>query len=234
MIKKAAAMNLKLITCLGAMLLFASAGAGCQALQCWPCQHSGCAKKTLNEGSIVETQLDLSPANAFVSVHYAKLKPRRVVIVTPHNRTSLFPEQTRFAEAFAAALRRKGVVEAVIAAPTTCSINAIQSGRFDEEQLVQVAAQYNADAVLYCEVTDFCAYAPLSASVSLSLVDARESVVLLSTDGSWDLRSPDDAYQFRSLLIQSGDQAEVEMKFNSPSEFTTFIGLLTADFISRY
>ena len=231
---KAAAMNLKLITCLGAILLLTSVVAGCQTRPFWPHRHSDCASQTVIEGSTVVAQPDLSPANAFVSDLYAKLKPRRAVIVTPHNRNALFPEQTRFAEALAVALRRKGVMEAVVAAPTKCSINAIQSGRFDERQLVRVAAEYNADAVLYCDVTNFSAYAPLSASVSLSLVDARESVVLLSTDGGWDLRSPDDAHQFRSLLIQSGDQAEVEMKFNSPSEFMTFIGLLTADFISRY
>lgn len=214
-------------------ILFVCFVVGCAPIQDWRRKHFGCAGG--NEVvQFVESAPVPTPANAFVSTHYGKLKPRRVVIISPNNRMQLFPEQTKFAEALSFALKKKGVMETVVGKPCACDIHSIQAGRFSEDQLVQLAERYNADAVLYCDVVDFSAYAPLSASISLSLIDARESVVLLSTDGAWDLRNPDDANQFRMLLSQYGDEAEIAMRFDSPSEFMTFIGILTADFISQF
>ena len=177
---------------------------------------------------------DPTPSNAFVSQLYSRLRPHRVVIVTPSNRMHEFHEQDEFALALVAGLRKHGVFEAVAGAEVPCNLNAIQSGNFDEQQLVNLANQYNVDAVIYCDVSQFSAYDPLQASVALSIVDARESVVLFCSDGVWNTREPETRSGFEMFLYQNGDDYSVETRLDSPSEFMSYVADSTARFIGQY
>lgn len=173
-------------------------------------------------------------SNAFVSPFFSELRPHRVAIVTPSNRMHEFHEQDQFAEALAIGLREHGVFEAIVGAEVPCNLNAIQSGQFDEQQLVNLASQYNVDAILYCDVIAFSAYEPLQASVALSIIDARESVVLFCSDGNWNMREPGTANGFQNFLQQGGADYATQSRMESPSEFVGYIADSTAKFISRY
>lgn len=177
---------------------------------------------------------DPTPSNAFVSPLYSRLRPHRVAIITPSNRMHEFHEQDKFAHALKVGLRKHGVFEAIVGAEVPCNLNAIQSGNFDEQQLVALANQYNVDAILYCDVNHFSAYDPLQASVALSIVDARESVVLFCSDGVWNTREPGTRGGFESFLYQNGDEYSVDMRLDSPTEFMSYVADSTARFMSQY
>lgn len=177
---------------------------------------------------------DPTPSSAFVSPLYRQLRPHRVAIVTPANRMQEFHEQDQFAESLAVALREHGVFEAVVGAEVRCNLNAIQSGHFDEQQLVNLAAMYNADAILYCDVISMSAYDPLQASVALSIVDARESVVLFCSDGNWNMRDPNTKNAFRNFLQSGGYDYATESRLESPSDFMEYVADSTAKFIGQH
>jgi hypothetical protein len=198
---------------------------------------TGCERiRSLRRGKEIPTAIVATPtpSNAFVSAHYSQLRPHRVAIVTPANRMQEFHEQDQFAEALAFSLRQHGVFETVVGSRVPCNLNAIQSGRYDEQQLVNLASQYNADAILYCDVTSFSAYDPLTASVAISIIDARESVVLFCSDGTWNLRDTATSNGFRNFLQRGGADYSIDSRLESPSEFVGYIADSTADFISKY
>ena len=175
-----------------------------------------------------------TPSNYFVSSYYDQLRPRRVVIVTPQSRSSAFRDQEKFAEEFAVQLRNAGIVDAVYTGTDhACNINAIRQGQFDEYQLVRLSQLYNADAVIYCDVVSMTPYAPLNASVSLAMVDARESVLLLAVDGNWDVRDPAVARPFKKFTCRSTrqDNFDSELRLQSPTEFLSFIAAELSQFI---
>lgn len=175
-----------------------------------------------------------TPSNAFVSPLYQRLRPHRVAVVTPPNRMNEFYEQDAFAEAFVVALRKYGVFEAVIGHEVPCNLNAIQSGNFDEQQLVSLAREYNVDAILYCDVINFSAYDPLRASVALSIVDARESVVLFCSDGSWNTRESETRNGYEWYLRETGEEYSVSSRLESPSEFMGYVADSTASFMNQF
>lgn len=196
---------------------------------CQPFRNRRLAKET----PLIEMR-DPTPSSAFVSPLYRQLRPHRIAIVTPANRMQEFHEQDQFAESLAVALREHGVFEAVVGSEVRCNLNAIQSGRFDEQQLVNLAAMYNADAILYCDVITMSAYDPLQASVALSIIDARESVVLFCSDGNWNLRDPNTKNAFRNFLQFGGYDYATESRLESPSEFVEYIADSTAKFVSQF
>ena len=173
------------------------------------------------------------PDNYFVSEYYTTLRPRRVVIVAPPSRFSNFRDQEKFAEAFALELRNHGVAEAVVARePLDCNIHAIRRGQFDEREVIRLSQWYNADAVVFCDVTNLSAYPPMSAAVSAVMVDAWESVILFAADGKWDLSDgkTNRAFTARNCRANQRDKFATDIFQQSPSHFLEFV----ADELARF
>lgn len=176
-----------------------------------------------------------SPANILVSQYYHQLKPRRIVIAVPVNRGHSLPEQSTFAKSLANSFRQVGFVDAVVAPSCSCDMEAIRRGKFDLQQLVDLSQRYSADAVLYCDVASFSSYAPLQASVSMTLVDARESIAIMAVDGNWDLRDLETQNAYMNFLSRNPTDSDFQrgIKFQSPTEFLHFISLDVATFMKK-
>ena len=183
----------------------------------------------------IETRCVETPANVLVSQYYQQLKPRRIVIATPTSRTHLLPEQRIFALALADSFRQVGFAESVVSPPTSCDTQTIRKGKLDLQQLVDLSHEYSADAVLYCDVVSFSSYAPLQASVSMTLVDARESIAILALDGSWDLREMQTQNAYMNFLASNPAENEFQsgIKYQSPTEFLKFVSMDAAKFMSN-
>ncbi len=175
-----------------------------------------------------------TPANILISQYFHQLKPRRIVIVTPVSRTHLLPEQHRFADSLAQSLRHVGFAEAVLAPSCKCDTEAIRKGKFDLQQLVDLSQDYSADAVLYCDVVSFSSYSPLQASISMTLVDAGESIAIMAIDGNWDLRNAETQNSYMNFLGANPTDTDFQrgIKFQSPSEFLHFVSIDVARFMS--
>ena len=203
------------------------------------CTLSGCRFLPSHQSSVVPAPLPhvefLTPANVLVSQYYQQLKPRRIVIVTPVSRSHPLPEQHNFAKALADSLRGSGFSDAVLAPSCDCDTLEIRKGKFDLQQLVDLSADYSADAVLYCDVVSFSAYSPLQISVSMTLVDARESIAIMAIDGNWDLRDLETQNAYLNYLSQDPVDTEFQrgIKFQSPSEFMDFVSIDLANFMSE-
>lgn len=175
-----------------------------------------------------------TPANILISQYFHQLKPRRIVIVAPVSQTRLMPEQSTFADSLAQSFRQVGFAEAVLAPACECDTAAIRKGKFDMQQLVDLSQNYSADAVLYCDVVSFSSYSPLQASVSMTLVDASESIAIMAIDGNWDLRNSETQSSYMNYLYSNSADSDFQrgIKFQSPSEFLNFVSLDVARFMN--
>jgi hypothetical protein len=81
------------------------------------------------------------------------------------------------------------VVLAPIDKPPEWSNRVRFSGQFDEAELVELAQQYRADAVLCGAVSHYHAYPPPRVGLSLRLISTAEGIVIASIDGQWDARN---------------------------------------------
>lgn len=174
-----------------------------------------------------------TPANVLVSQYYDQLKPHRVVIATPASENHLLPEQKKFALALANSLRQVGFSDAVVSPSCACDTQAIRKGKFDLQQLVDLSNEYSADAVLYCDVVSFSAYSPLQVSVSMTLVDAGESIAIMAIDGNWDLRDLQTQNSYLNYLSSNPLDSEFQsgVRFQSPTEFLNFVAVDAAKFM---
>lgn len=185
----------------------------------------GCQFVSENESHLpapVVTELR-SPANVLVSRYYHSFRPKRIVIVV-NEHGSHAREQKDFAHFLANSLIATGCVDAVVASSTDCNLKHIRQGRFDLQQLVDLSWEYSADAVMYCDLADYSPYPALRASVSLTVVDAHESVALLAMNGVWDLRENSTRFNFTSFLAQgANDGFHLRAMENSPTEFLNYV-----------
>ena len=174
------------------------------------------------------------PTNYFLSAHYNQLRPRRVVVVSRQSQDATFRGRDVLAEALSVQLRNAGVVEAIVGGTEVqYEINAVRMGRFDEHELVRLSQKYRADAVLYCDLVSMSAYPPLNASVHFVMVDARESIVLLALDASWDTRDPAVTQAFKSYTCKGTGQDDFSSDIydKSPTEFLNFVAMESAQFV---
>ena len=174
-----------------------------------------------------------TPQNVFVSPHFFARTPSRVAIVLPHNRIENFLEQDVFGQQLATELGNAGVAEAIVATgPYYCRSNTIETGTINAYELVAVSKAHSADAVLYVDVTSISPYSPLAASVNLVLVDARESVVLMTVSHRWDLndRTTAASFQAHRCKVTGQDGFASDIYAESP---TTLLEFMAAD-LARY
>jgi hypothetical protein len=144
------------------------------------------------------------------------------------------PEQSTFADALAQSFRQVGFADAVLAPSCRCDTEAIRKGTFDLQQLVDLSQDYSADAVLYCDVVSFSSYSPLQASVSMTLVDASESIAIMAIDGNWDLRNASTQNAYMNYLYGNPTDSDFQrgIKYQSPSEFLHYVSLDLARFMN--
>ena len=120
--------------------------------------------------------------------------------------------QTEFAHAsveiqanLAAELQRAGRFDVVVATTEDQGGRArdiFLRGAFDEIELLRIAREYDAQAVLYGNVTQYHPYAPPRVGLSLVMISPGEGVAIASADGLWDARELSTSKQAQSYLQQ--------------------------------
>ena len=164
--------------------------------------------------------------------------PRKVVILNSETMQSVPEIPKQFAIQLAAELKTQRLFDVVVPSNFQCrtTIDEISSGRFDAREIVQIALQHNADAVLVFRVNDFKSYQPMKSNITVALLDAREAVLSFAADGVWDLSDPATFENFdRFLQYRSGgtNQSYLQMQKQSPASFSTYIAMQIAEAMSE-
>ena len=85
-------------------------------------------------------------------------------------------------------------------ATSGCRTDVVKSGRYDEQLLVRLHSQHQADGVIFSRLNRFNAYPPMSADVIAHLVDTRDAAVVASIDGSWNLGDAGDTRRYQAFI----------------------------------
>ena len=157
-----------------------------------------------------------------VSRHCNALKPGRIVIVVANNRQGRMSEQDLFAEALAKHLRKCSQFSLVVSSEHICQNKLpMRRGVFDEAELLELSRTYQADTVLYCELSQLTAFQPMRFQMSVLMVNVGEAVALVSASCTFDLR---DAKTYKAFTAFAGDESKpiTEAFQHSPATFIDY------------
>jgi hypothetical protein len=148
----------------------------------------------------------------------------------PLENESPYPQGTfDLQESLAARMQCAGRFEVVLASPDThlaCRDAVRLNGRFDEAELVELADEHNADAVLFGAITQYQPYAPPRVGLSLRLVSPATGALIASVDGLWDARDrsvADQARWYTALVLNNGQSLTgCDLALESPALFRRF------------
>jgi|GEM_PF-1473664 len=163
------------------------------------------------------------------------------VVLMPMANLSPYPQAGKeLLNNLATELQRAGRFEVVVAThDDQCvqSQDVFMSGQFDELEVLRVAREYNADAVVFSQVTQYHPYSRPRVGLSLLMVSPAEGIAIASTSGLWDARETSTANQAiayfkqtqtfpRSLMLN-------ERVFESPNVYQRFVCEQVANSLSN-
>ena len=131
---------------------------------------------------------------------------QRVVLMPMANQTAYPKIADEMQSNLAAELQRAGRFDIVVATredPGAKARDVFANGRFDEVELLRVAREYQAQAVLFGQVTQYHPYSPPRVGLSLLMIHPGEGIAIASTEGLWDARETETATQAKQLYSQS-------------------------------
>ena len=143
------------------------------------------------------------------AAHFDWNSVRRILLMPLDNESAEPRAADEIRNALAAVLQSTGRFEAVIApleARLACSEAVRVGGRFDEAEMLEIAVQHQADAILCGAVTQHRSYAPPRIGLSLRLVSTAEATVIASVDGLWDAGDEAIAEQARCYHDQTATE----------------------------
>jgi hypothetical protein len=135
----------------------------------------------------------------------------------------------------AAELQRAGRFDIAVATrddPGARALDIFARGRFDEIELLRVAREYDAQAVLFGQVTQYHPYNPPRVGLSLLMIYPAEGIVIASSDGLWDAREIGTAEQAKQHFKQSLNWPQsvvgADRVLESPDVFQRFVSFQVA------
>ena len=147
-----------------------------------------------------------APYQQFVAQNFDWSSVQRIVLMPLANQTAYPKVSDELQANLAAELQRAGRFDIVVATrddPGARAQDVFRGGQFDELELLRVAREYQAQAVLFVNVTQYHPYAPPRVGMSLLLVSPAEGVAIASADGLWDARETTTALQAQTFYKQS-------------------------------
>lgn len=153
---------------------------------------------------------------------------RRVVVLPAENQTRYPDAAEQFRANLANELRSAGLFE-VVELPVynrICPSTAGLQGTFPEQLLVDLAKQFQAEAVLFVNVNEYHPYSPPKLGATVHLVSTHEAIALASVDGMWDARDgalAAEAQGYYHQLSQNGSLPRRELVLHSPDLFQRFV-----------
>lgn len=154
----------------------------------------------------------------------------RRILLYPLENESPYPQAVpEILEALRVQMQCAGRFEVVLASPdghVSCHDSVRVNGRFDEAELLGLADQYNADAILFVTITQYKPYAPPRVGLSLRLLSPADAALVASVDGLWDARDQtvaDEARCYNSLALDGGNTVlGCELALESPALFRRY------------
>lgn len=188
-------------------------------------RHAG-----LRKGSIQEVKNYVAPFQQYVATNFDWPSVQRVVLMPMANQTAFTRIHEEMHASLAAELQRAGRFE-IVAATREDEILRAQdvflSGRFNEIELLRIAREYQADAVIFGNVTQYHPYSPPSVGLSLLMISPGEGVVVASLTGLWDMREKNTAEQAELEFAQHQEYSRSlrgpERVLESPEVFQRFV-----------
>lgn len=141
-----------------------------------------------------------APFERYVSPTYNWNQIQRIVIIPFGNQTPFTHVGEEMQTNLAAELQRFGRYDVVVANWEDPAVHAEQvfvTGQFNELELLRLAREHQADAVLMANVTQYHPYLTPRLGVSLLLVSPLDGIVIGSASGMWDARETNTAVQMR-------------------------------------
>ena len=188
---------------------------------------SGCHHAKVNAPAFTQV---MAPHQRFVAQNFDWSSVQRIVLMPLANQTAYPRIGSELQSNLAAELQRAGRFDVVVATrddPGVRSQDVFRSGEFNEIELLRVAREYQAQAVLFVNVTQYHPYVPPRLGVSLLLVSPSEGIVIASTDGLWDARETAISAQAQAHFkqTQSWPQSLIgsERVLESPDVFQRFV-----------
>jgi hypothetical protein len=155
---------------------------------------------------------------------------QRVVLMPLANQTAYPKVADEMQTNLAAELQRAGRFDIVVATrddPGARARDVFSNGRFDEVELLRVAREYQAQAVLFGQVTQYHPYNPPRVGLSLLMIHPAEGIAIASSEGLWDARETETAAQAKQLYGQSLSWPQsvlsTERVLESPDVFQRFV-----------
>jgi hypothetical protein len=172
----------------------------------WLSLHMGCAHHAQVQTAATAPCPPPAPFQQFVAPNFDWTTVKRVVLMPMANQTAYAHVSVEIQANLAAELQRAGRFDVVVATTEDQGGRArdiFLRGAFDEIELLRIAREYDAQAVLYGNVTQYHPYAPPRVGLSLIMISPGEGVAIASADGLWDARELSTAKQAQSYLQQN-------------------------------
>ena len=189
------------------------------------CLCLGCAHSRSSD-----TVPAVAPFQQFIAPNLDWSTVQRVVLMPLANQ-SAFPRVAEELQTnLAAELQRAGRFDIVVAThddPGARSHDVFARGQFDEIELLRIAREYQAQAVLFGTVTQYHPYSPPRVGLSLLMISPGEGIVIASSDGLWDGREAGTAAQAKNYYKQTLDWPQsvlgADRVLESPDVFQRFV-----------
>lgn len=144
-----------------------------------------------------------APFDRYVSPAYNWNSVQRVLVIPFGNQTPFPRVGDEMRVNLAAELQRYGRYDVVVADwedPIVHAADVFASGTFNELEMLRLARQHQADAILLGNVTQYHPYTTPRLGVSLLLISPLEGIVIGSASGLWDAREANTAVQMREYF----------------------------------
>lgn len=181
----------------------------------------------------------IAPFQQYVAPNIDWSTVKRVVLMPLANQTAYPKAAEEMQTNLAAELQRAGRFDIVVATHEDAAARArdvFSRGQFDELELLRVAREYQADAVLFGQMTQYHPYNPPRLGLSLLMISPGEGIVIASSDGLWDARETGTAALAKEVYSQSLSfpQSIVgsERVLDSPEMFQRFVSQQVATALS--
>ncbi len=155
---------------------------------------------------------------------------QRVVLMPVANQTAYPKIAEEMQTNLAAELQRAGRFDIVVATredPGAKARDIFARGQFDEVELLRVAREYQAQAVLFGQVTQYHPYNPPRIGLSLLMVHPAEGIAIATSEGLWDARETGTAVQAKQLYGQTLSWPQsmlgADRVLESPDVFQRFV-----------
>jgi hypothetical protein len=171
-----------------------------------------------------------APFQQFVAPSFDWTSVKRVVLLPMANQTTFEHVSVEMQTNLAAELQRAGRFDIVMASdeePGAKAHDVFTRGSFDELELLRIARKYDAQAVLFGNVTQYHPYAPPRVGLSLVMICPAEGVAIASADGLWDARELSTARQAQAYLQQKLSWRQgllgMDRAMDSPDVYQRFV-----------